>query len=239
MGIGSVVIPQTHGGPRGIGHGGYVVGLLATRIDGAAQVTLRRPAPLDVSLDVVATEAGWELRQGDDVIADAIATTLEVAVPTPPSLDDARAAEAKSPSRWNERGVHPTCFGCAQFRDDDIGLGIGVGPLQVEGVDVVASLWRPRAEHADGDGVVDPHIVISAIDCPGAMAFIAYEKPAGLLGRMVVEQFAPVPAGVDYIVMAWPIGVDGRKLFAGSALTSSAGEVLAASRQTWFPMQRS
>lgn len=238
MAMGSVEIPETHGGPRGIGHGGYVVGLLSTNIAGAAQVTLRKPAPLGVRLDVVLTEFGWELRRGDDVIADATSAKLDIEVPKAPSLDIAREAEARSPSRWHERGVHPTCFGCAQFRDDEIGLGIGVGPVSVDGVDLVASTWRPRAEHADADGVVDPHIVVSAIDCPGAMAFIAFEQGAGLLGRMVVEQYAPVPAETDHIVMAWQIGVEGRKLFAGSALTSATGEVLAASRQTWFPMNR-
>ena len=238
MGIGRIEIPTTHGGPRGIGHGGYVVGLLSTNIRGAAQVTLRKPAPLETPLDVVLTEYAWELRQSDDVIADATATTLDLEVPTPPTLDAARTAEARSPSRWNERGVHPTCFGCAQYRDDDVGLGIGVGALEVDGVAMVASTWRPRAEYGDADGVVDPHIVVAAIDCPGAMAFIAYEQGAGLLGRMSVEQFAPVTVGAELIVMAWQIGVDGRKLFAGSALTSATGEVLAASRQTWFPFPR-
>ncbi len=234
-----IEIPKTHGGPPGIGHGGYVVGLLSKNISGAAQVTLRKPAPLDTPLDVVLTEDGWELRRGDEVIADATAAKLDLVVPNAPSLDAARAAEEHSPSRWNQRGVHPTCFGCAQFRDDDLGLGIGVGPLTVDGVDMVASTWKPRAEHADADGVVDPQIVVAAIDCPGAFAFIAYEQGAGLLGRMIVEQFAPVRAETDHIVMAWQIETDGRKLFAGSALTSADGQVLAASRQTWFPMQRS
>ena len=96
--MGTVVIRATHQGPRGIGHGGYVAGLLAREIDGAAQVTLRRPAPLDVALDVVAAADGRELRRGDDVIADAIATTFTLDVPTPPSPDEARAAEQRSPS---------------------------------------------------------------------------------------------------------------------------------------------
>ena len=173
MGMGSVVIPETHGGPRGIGHGGYVVGLLAGNVAGAAQVTLRKPAPLGVALDVVLTENAWELRSGDDVIADATSTVLDLAVPRAPSLDEARAAEEKSPSRWNETGVHPTCFGCALFRDDDLGLAIGTGPLQVDGIDMVAAAWRPRATHADASGVVDPHIVVAAIDCTGDMEFIA------------------------------------------------------------------
>lgn len=229
--MGSIVIASTHSGPPGIGHGGYVAGFLTPNISGAAQVTLRRPAPLNVELQLanVIDDKGdrWELRDGDGVIADAIAATLELDVPAAPSLEEARAAEAGSPSRWHTKGVHPTCFGCALFRDDDIGLAVGVGP--VDGRDgLVAGVWRPRPEQAN------PHMVIAAIDCPGAMAFIAQEQSAGLLGRMVVEQFAPVRADEDHIVMAWQMDVDGRKLFAGTALTTADGTVVAASKQTWF-----
>ena len=60
--MGTAVIRETHTGPRGIGHGGYVAGLLATRFDGAVQVTLRRPAPVDVELAVVGNSDAWELR---------------------------------------------------------------------------------------------------------------------------------------------------------------------------------
>lgn len=230
----TTTIAATHSGPAGIGHGGYVAGLLTCHIDGAAQVTLRRPAPLDTSLEVAQTEAGWELRLGDDVIADAIASKLDLDVPALPSVDTARAAEAGSPSRWHGRGVHPTCFGCALFRDDDIGLAIGVGPVDGADPSLVAGLWTPRADQGDGDGVVNPHFVVSAIDCPGAMAFIAAQRGAGLLGRMVVEQFAPARVGENYVVSAWQIGEDGRKLFAGTALSTTDGTIVAASRQTWF-----
>jgi hypothetical protein len=78
--MGTVIIPETHGGPRGIGHGGYVVGLLAGYFAAAAQVTLRKPAPLGVELDVACVDRDgaprWELRRGEDVIADAIGAVL-------------------------------------------------------------------------------------------------------------------------------------------------------------------
>ncbi len=233
----TTVLRETHAGPRGIGHGGYVVGLFAGCFDGAIQVTLRRPAPIDAELELLQVDEACELRHGDEVIADAVAATLDLEVPPPPTLEAARAAEADSPSRWDNRGVHPSCFGCALYRDNDVGLAIGVGPLQHGGLDTVAAVWRPRAEYADADGFVDPHIVTAAIDCPGAMAFIAYQQSAGLLGRMVVELLAPVEADVDHVVYAWQIGRDGRKLFAGSALARTDGTVVAASRQTWFSLR--
>lgn len=231
----SVVIPENCVGPPSMGHGGYVAGLLARRIDGAAQVTLRQPTPVGVALDVVDCGAGrWELRQGDSLLVEATPGDLDLSVPTPPSVDDARAAEAGSPSHWNEHGVHPICFGCGLAREDDAGLEIAVGPVTVDGVDQVAAVWQPRADQADDDGVVDAQWVLAALDCPGAMAYIAADTKAGLLGRIVFEQFAPARAGVDHVVTGWQIEVDGRKMLAGTALADADGTILAAAKATWF-----
>ncbi len=218
-----------------MGHGGYVGGLLARQIDGAAQVTLRQPTPVGVELEVVDCGGGrFELRNGDDLLVEATPGELDLSVPTPPSIEDARAAEAGSPSHWNGQGVHPICFGCGLARDDDQGLEIAVGPLTVDGVEQVAAVWRPRADQADADGLVDQQWVLAALDCPGAMAYIAAETRAGLLGRMVFEQFAPVQAETDHVVIGWQIGVDGRKMLAGTALADADGTILAAAKATWF-----
>ena len=40
--------------------------------------------------------------------------------------------------------------------------------------------------------------------------------------------------GERCIVAAWPLGEDGRKLYAGTALFSTEGELLALARQTWI-----
>ncbi len=218
-----------------MGHGGYVGGLLARQIEGAAQVTLRQPTPIGVELEIVDCGADrWELRSGEQLLVEATPGDLDLSVPTPPDIATARAAEKDSPSHWDERGVHPICFGCGLARDDDFGLEIAVGPVTVDGVDQVAAVWRPRAEHGDDAGVVDPQWVLAALDCPGAMAYIAAGERAGLLGRIVFEQFAPVQAGVDHVVTGWQIGVDGRKMLAGTALADAEGNVLAAAKATWF-----
>jgi len=231
----TVVVPETHIGPPTMGHGGYVAGFLASRVAGPVQVTLRRPTPVGVPLQVVdAGDGRWELRDGDDLIAEAEPAALELDVPPLPSVDDARAAEAGSPSRWDERGVHPICFGCGLAREDDLGLELGVGPLEVDGVRQVAAAWHPPARLAGADGLVDPQLVLAALDCPGAMAWIVDGTFAGLLGRIVAEQTGPVRAEVDHVVTAWQIERDGRKLFSGTALATAHGEVLARTRQTWF-----
>ena len=234
----SIVVPEHCAGPPGMGHGGYVAGLFLRHLDGAVQVTLRRPTPLGVELQLVEADSGrWELRDGDDTVAEAERSTLDLDVPPPPGVDEARGAEAGSPSRWDERGVHPICLGCGLARDDDRGLEIAVGPLQVGGVEQVAASWRPAADHVGSDGSVDPHWVLAALDCPGAMAFIASGVRAGLLGRIVFEQYAPVPADQDLVVTGWQIGQDGRKKFAGTALFDAGGTLLAAARATWFGLE--
>jgi len=233
--VSSVVVPESHVGPPGMGHGGYVAGFLAGRMPGPSQVTLRAPTPLGVELDLVDAGGGrWELRHADGLIAEAEPATLQLDVPPVPSVEAARAAEAGSPSRWDERGVHPVCFGCGLARDDDAGLEVAVGPLEVDGVAQVAAAWRPPARLAGADGAVDPQLVLAALDCPGAMAWIVEGTFAGLLGRIVVEQTGRVEPEVDHVVTAWRIEQDGRKLFSGTAIATADGEVLARTRQTWF-----
>lgn len=58
-----------------------------------------------------------------------------------------------------------------------------------------------------------------------------------LLGRMTAEiRNAPKP-GDRCVLVAWPTGRDGRKLFAKSALLSG-GEVLATAQATWLLVDR-
>ena len=66
----TMTIPHRFRGPPNSGNGGYVCGMLARQIAGAAEVTLRAPPPLETKLDLV--EVGteiWELRQGTATIA--------------------------------------------------------------------------------------------------------------------------------------------------------------------------
>jgi hypothetical protein len=230
-----VVVDHRFAGPPRMGHGGYVAGLFATGVGGAVQVTLRRPTPLDTPLVLARDDDGrGELRHGDELIAEAEPATLSLTVPTPPSAADAATAEPGSPSHRNGRGVHPTCFGCGVGRDPGDALRIAAGPVEVEGIAHVAAPWLPGPTFAGGDGNVTPQFVVAALDCPGAFAFIVDQEPAGLLGRIVFEQHHPVPADATHVVTGWQIGIDGRKLLAGTALFDPAGILLAAARATWF-----
>lgn len=231
----TVVVPENCVGPPSMGHGGWVAGLLAERIPGAVQVTLKKPTPLGVELDLVDCGDGrWELRGSDGVIAEAVPSELDLDVPPVPQVELAREAELGSPSHWNERGVHPICFGCGLARDDDEGLEIAVGPIDVEGHVQVAAVWRPSADLAGADGSIDRQWILAALDCPGAMAYIARDVKAGLLGRIVFEQYLPVAPEQEHVITGWQIELDGRKMFAGTALSDNTGTVLAAAKATWF-----
>jgi hypothetical protein len=224
-----------------MGHGGYVAGLLVDHVGAAGdrpvEVTLRRPVPLDTDLELVTTEGGVELRRGDELIAEAKPADDETVikgldVPPPPTIDAARAAEAASPSLYdNGRGVHPICFGCGNVRSDDEGLQVFAGPVEVGGRQQVAGVWRPGSSERTTDGWL-----LAALDCPGAFAFITEGTRAGLLGRIVFQRLRPsaVDPAAEHVVTGWQIGVDGRKMFAGTALFDADGGLLAAAKATWF-----
>lgn len=245
-----VQVARPYAGPPNMGHGGYVAGLVAAHLEGDAapgtagpiQVTLRRPVPLDEDLELVDLGDGRvELRRGEEVIVEGErVAALDLDVPPPPAPADAAASASESPSRAAQYngglGVHPTCFGCGAQRPDGDGLRIFAGPVDVDGSAQVAGLWRPGAEHVDErTGRVATLWVLAALDCPGAFAFIAAGERAGLLGRIVFERYAgAVEPDVDHVVSGWRIGVDGRKLFAGTALHTPDGQLRAAAKATWF-----
>ena len=237
-----VVVAARFAGPPGMGHGGYVAGLFATGSTDPVTVTLRRPTPLDVPQQIVDVDGRRELRDpaaDGAVIATAEAGTLDLDVPAPPSLDAVIAAEAASPSHFHERGVHPTCFGCGLRRGDDAGPGLAIaaGPVDVGtgGPAQVAGRWTPSPDMRNNDGVIDPQFVAAALDCTGAFAFISDKASAGLLGRITFAQHAPVDEDAPLIVTGWQVGVDGKKMLAGTALFTADGARKASALATWFP----
>ena len=226
-------------GPPSMGHGGYVAGLLAEELGTpVVQVTLRKPTPLDRPLTLQRAEGqggAARLLDAEQLIAEAVPAELELAVPRPPTLAAAAAAEAGSPSHYGERGVHPTCFGCSRLREPGDGLRVFVGPCEVEGQRMVAARWTPGASFADDRGDVRAVYALAALDCAGAFAFIVDNARAGLLGRIVLAQHRKVRADQDLIVTGWQIGRDGKKLLAGTALFTADGELCASAKATWFP----
>jgi predicted amidohydrolase len=76
--------------------------------------------------------------------------------------------------------------------------------------------------------------VWAAIDCSGAYAVGPEGRGEPVLGRMAARIARLPREGEECVVVGWPRGADGRKLYAGTALFADGGELLAVARQTWI-----
>jgi hypothetical protein len=222
----SIRIPSRFNGPLDSGNGGYCSGVVAGFVGAAAEITLRRPVPLDKQLDVVREDGAVSVQDGEAVVAEAHPLTgLDVVVPAPVTPDEARAATARY--RGLPDGVFSRCFVCGRARDDAFGVFAGA----VDGRQLVASPWTPPSWTADATGNVQPEFVWSVLDCPTYFAtYMDQDLAPGVLARLAARIDAPVAAGEEHVVTAWPIEVDGRKRHAGCAVFSRDGEALAVAR---------
>ena len=217
----TILIPARFNGPPGSANGGFACGLVAALVPGRAEVTLRSPPPLDTPLTVARTEGQVEVRHDDTLVAHAESVDFDVEVPEAVSLEEAREA-SKGYLGFSEH-AYSTCFVCGPERDD--GLGIYPGP--VEGREVVAASWTPPADVRD-------ELVWAALDCPSGWAIDTFGRDGVLLGRLAVRILEPPQGGEEHVVLGWPLGAEGRKRQAGSALLTADGRALAIARSTWL-----
>jgi hypothetical protein len=220
-------IPKRFNGPLESGNGGYCSGVVAGFLEGAAEVTLRRPVPLERQLDVIRQRDGSvRVLDGEELVAEArSAPELEVEGPAPVSPREAHLAVARY--RGSSDGLFSRCFVCGPAREDAFGVFAGA----IEGRPLVASPWTPPAWAADAAGRALPEFVWAVLDCPTYFAlYMDGELPMSVLARLTARIDAPVLAGEEHVVIAWPIEADGRKRHAGSAVLSPNGEALAVAR---------
>jgi hypothetical protein len=232
----SLSIPARFNGPLDSGNGGYVAGAITELLGGPAEVNLRRPVPLDVELDVELEPAGSaRMLDGETLIAEArLAPELRVEVPDPVGLDQAHRAAGRY--RGLSDGLFSRCFVCGRARPDALGVFAG----EVEGRGLVASPWTPPSWTADAEGRVRDQFVWAVLDCPTFFgAYVDDELGLSVLARLAARVDAPVLAGEEHVVIGWPIGADGRKRHAGSALLSASGDVLAAADALLIEPRRS
>lgn len=221
----TIVVAGRFNGPRESGNGGYTGGLLAGRLGGAVEVSLRSPVPLNEPLELAGGEAGsLRLLHDETTIAEARPLPgLEIAVPAPVGVEEARAAAANY--RAPSDGPFSECFVCGPARGEDC---FGVFAGRVEGRELVATPWTPPDWAAGEDDAVRPEFVWATLDCPTYFAsHLEGEMTLSFLVRQRVELLAPVRAGEEHVVIAWPIEQDGRKRLSGAAVLSAGGETLA------------
>ena len=231
----SILIPRRFCGPPDRGNGGVTAGLLAAAIDGSAEVTLRRPSPLESELTVAADGEGFVLRDGDETVAEAVSAVVEVDAPAAIPLAEARDAAASSPvvahPEWHP---FPSCFVCGVGRE--AGDGLRVFPGRLGAREVFAAPVVFPSDLADADGRVPAHLCWAALDCPSS--FVMYmdgTRPttAYVLGRIAARIDRRPAVGAPVVALSWPLGLDGRKLFSASALYEG-DELLAVARATWI-----
>jgi hypothetical protein len=218
----SVTIARRFRGPLTTANGGYTAGLLGARLGRAAEVTLRLPPPLERPLTVRRDADRLRLFDGELLVAEAEPGDPSLEAPAPPSPVEARTASegvgAFGPPQFAE------CFVCGVRHD---GTGLDIHPGAVPGrAGLVATTWVARD--------VTPEVVWASIDCPGAYAVGETGRGEPVLGRMTARIERLPDEGEACVVVGWPLGEDGRKLYAGTALYGREGDVLAVARQVWI-----
>jgi hypothetical protein len=202
-------------------NGGYACGRLAAFVDAyAVEVTLRLPPPLDRPLRVERVDGHVSLLDEDAVVAEARPAPVEVQPPDAVSVADADKARELHLREWTAE--FRECYVCG-VRDDGLEIRVGL----VAGREPL---------HAAPTALVEsgPEFVWAAIDCPGAYAVGAEGRGDIVLGRMTARVDRVPDVGEECVVASWPLGEDGRKLHAGTALFAPGGELLALARQTWI-----
>ncbi|MBD0329541.1 MAG: hypothetical protein ICV64_05500 [Thermoleophilia bacterium] len=225
-----ITVEARYNGPAGSGNGGYTCGLVGVLLGGPAEVTLRRPPPLATPLRAERRDGGVAVYDGDALVAEGVRAEVALDPPAPVAFADAEAA-SRHYLGFREHAF-PTCFVCGPARAP--GDGLRVFAAAVPGRDVVAAPWAPAPELAGEDGDLRPEFVWAALDCPGAFAVGFAGRGELLLGRLAARvDHAPRPRE-RCVVVGWPLGEEGRKLYAGTALFSDAGDLYAIARATWI-----
>jgi hypothetical protein len=228
----TVIIDGRFCGPSDSGHGGYVSAMLAAAFDGAVEVTLRAPPPLDTPLVLERVDEGKvALKNGDQLLAEARPGSVDIEPLAAVTYEEAQEA-SKNFIGHRDDYDYLRCFGCGRERAPSDGLRIFPGSVGRPGV--LAAPWTPDPGLADGDGLVRPEFLWSALDCPGGISGMGERSKPLLLGRYVVRLDRPVRTGEKHILMGWVVSQEGRKHYVGSALYTAAGELCGIGQATWI-----
>lgn len=230
----SIVIPAWAQGRADRGQGGFAAHRFAAAVGEPVRVDLRAPIPLEVPLDVVSTQDGWELRHG--------AVAIMQAAPRPPgglprtepvAVADAAAAMAGFPGDDAEHEA-AGCFSC--------GLGertmrVWPGPL-ADGTGRTATRWSPPVWVDSGDGRVDDAMAWTALDCVQGffVNFSVGPRRNSLTVRFEAEVYRPVTVGGEYAIVGFDgegSGWQGRKRTAAANIFDAEGRLVASAASLW------
>ena len=224
-------IDERFRGPPRSGNGGYVCGRIAKHLRGTVATRLKAPTPLGKELRLESSEDQARLFDGGALIGEAKLAHLDLTPPTPPTYEQAREA---SPSFLGfKTHAFPGCFVCGPERKPLDGLRIFPG--SVAGTSTLAAPWTPDASLADESGCLKSEFLWSALDCTSGFAVCPLpDGVAIVLGELCASIFTGVETEQECIVLGWPLGNEGRKRVAGSAVYTADGSLVALARAVWI-----
>ena len=228
-----LTIERRFRGPAQSGNGGYVCGRIAQHVPGTATVRLAIPPPLDTELHIDVTDGVARLMSGTTLVGEGRAAQLDIDAPAPVSVEAAR--ESSKHYHGFDEHTFPECFVCGPHRQQGDGLRIFAG--QAAGRDVVAAPWT--VDESLGAPIAT-QFLWAALDCPSGFALWSpREGTTVVLGQLTASIREQVMPGETCVAMGWPLQVEGRKRFAGSAVYSAAGKLVALARATWIEVPAS
>ena len=224
-------IEQRFRGPPRSGNGGYTCGRIARHLQGPVAVRLKLPPPLDTELRLESTDEGARLFHDTTLVGEAKRIRLDLQAPPSPSYEEAEEAAQSFIGFKDHR--FPGCFVCGPERPRNGGLRIFPG--SVNDTSTIAAPWIPDASLAAESGKVKPEFLWSALDCTGAFAhFPLPDGVAIVLGELAASILGDIEPGERCVVLGWPLGVEGRKRLAGTAIYAANDRLVALARAAWI-----
>jgi hypothetical protein len=164
------------------------------------------------------------------VIGEAVSKPLSLALPEPPSFDE--AVEASKRYVWFQSHIFPTCFVCGPGRPLDDGMRLYPGAIPERSI--VATPWTPDASMPNQNNRIRDEIVWAALDCT---SFFPHYPAKAVLGRLHAQILRETKVGDRYVVVGWKVGSEGRKLWSGTAVFDEDGNACASASATWIQLQ--
>lgn len=223
-------------GPPRSGNGGYTCGLIAKHLQDTVTVRLKAPPPLGAEMRLESTDEEARLFHGEVLVGEAKRSRLDIPVPPSPSYEEAEQAAQSFIGFTSHR--FPGCFVCGTERTRHDGLRIFPG--SVNETSTIAAPWTPDVSLAGESGNVKPEFLWSALDCTGAFTHFPLRDGISIvLGELATSILGAVNPGDRCVVIGWPIGVQGRKRLAGTAIYAPNGGLIALARAVWLEVPSS
>ena len=111
---------------------------------------------------------------------------------------------------------------------------MNIFPGWIEERQLVAAPWTPDTSMPNQGKRLHDEIVWAALDCTG---YFPHLGAAAVLARLHAEILHPTRVAERYVVAGWRTGVEGRRLWSGSAVFAEDGRPLALAASTWVVLK--